>query len=270
MKNWTTKEIQYLKKNALFAETNVVLNVEQLAKKLGRSAKSVDVKIYKLRRDGQFPPTDFSKSFDPRGRRFTENDDKRIMAMYKNGATYKEIGDSLDRSEQSIAGRIARLKKNGKLKQTAVQRNWTQKEVDILLANIKFDENGFCCNHAELGRLCNRTFEQIVGKINRLRKEGVLEKPKKGTTSIKSKETMNRFNDARFAHIPKQKGDKPMLVDSTRTQELEQSISIESREVTLILTTTTINTQKVQQFFTKEGELLATKKLTPVAAEVSK
>lgn len=138
------------------------------------------------------------------------------------------------------------------------------------MANIKFDENRFCCNHAELGRLCNRTFEQIVGKINRLRKEGVLEKPKKGTTSIKSKETMNRFNDARFAHIPKQKGDKPMLVDSTGTQELEQSISIESREVTLILTTTTINAQKVQQFFTKEGELLATKKLTPVAAEVSK
>lgn len=30
MKNWTTKEIQYLKKNALLAETNIVLNVEEL------------------------------------------------------------------------------------------------------------------------------------------------------------------------------------------------------------------------------------------------
>lgn len=263
MKNWTTKEIQYLKKNALLAETNVVLNVEQLAKKLGRSVKSVDVKIYKLRRDGQFPPTDFSKSFDPRGRRFTENDDKRIIAMYKKGATYKEIGDSLDRSGQSIAGRIARMKKIGKLRQTAVQRNWTQKEVDILLANIKFDENGFCCNHAELGRLCNRTFEQIVGKINRLRKEGVLEKPKKGTTSIKAKESMNRFNDARFAHIPKKKEESAMK------ELIQPSFTVESREVTLILTTTIINGQRSEQYFSKDGQLIATtKKPTSAATEV--
>lgn len=264
VKNWTTKEIQYLKKNALLAETNVVLNVEQLAKKLGRSAKSVDVKIYKLRRDGQFPPTDFSKSFDPRGRRFTENDDKRIIAMYKKGATYKEIGDSLDRSGQSIAGRIARMKKIGKLRQTAVQRNWTQKEVDILLVNINFDENGFCCNHAELGRLCNRTFEQIVGKINRLRKEGVLEKPKKGTTSIKAKESMNRFNDARFAHIPKKKE------ESTMKELIQPSFTVESREVTLILTTTIINGHRSEQYFSKDGQLIAQKKPTSVAPEVSK
>lgn len=267
VKNWTTKEIQYLKKHALLAETNVVLNIDQLAKKLGRSAKSVDVKIYKLRRDGQFPPTDFSKSFDPRGRRFTENDDKRIMAMYKNGATYKEIGDSLERSEQSIAGRIARLKKNGKLKQTAVQRNWTQKEVDILLANINFDENGFCCNHAELGRLCNRTFEQIVGKINRLRKEGVLEKPKKGTTSIKSKETMNRFNDARFAHVPKKK--EEVLMNGPAVNQPD--VSIESKQVSLILTTVIVSGQRTDQYFTQEGELIATKKEpTSAATEISK
>lgn len=264
VKNWTTKEIQYLKNNALFAETNVVLNVEQLAKKLGRSVKSVDVKIYKLRRDGQFPPTDFSKSFDPRGRRFTENDDKRIIAMYKKGATYKEIGDSLDRPAQSIAGRIARMKKLGKLKRTAVQRNWTQKEVDVLLANIKFDENGFCCNHAELGRLCNRTFEQIVGKINRLRKEGVLEKPKKGTTSIKAKKSMNRFNDARFAHIPKKKEESAMK------ELIQPSFTVESREVTLILTTTIINGQRSEQYFSKDGQLIAQKKPTSAATEIGK
>ncbi|MDT2601020.1 helix-turn-helix domain containing protein [Enterococcus hulanensis] len=267
MKNWTTKEIQYLKKNALLAETNVVLNIEQLAKKLGRSTKSVDVKIYKLRRDGQFPPTDFTKSFDSRGRRFTENDDKRIMAMYKNGATYKEIGDSLDRSEQSIAGRIARLKKTRKLKHTAVQRNWTQKEVDVLLANIKFDENGFCCNHTELGKLCDRTFEQVVGKINRLRKEGILEKPKKGTTSVKAKESMTRFNDARFAHVSKKK-EEVLMNGSTVNQS---DVSIESKQVSLILTTVIVSGQRTDQYFTQEGELIATtKKPTSGATEAGK
>jgi transposase len=263
VKNWTTKEIQYLKKNALLAETNVVLNVEQLAKKLGRSAKSVDVKIYKLRRDGQFPPTDFSKSFDPRGRRFTENDDKRIIAMYKKGATYKEIGISLDRSEQSIGGRIMRLKKIGKLKQP--KKQWSQDQINILLANIRFDENGFCCNHVELARLCNRTFEQVNRKLNDLRKKGVITvMPDRSKTSVKSKEAMNRFNDARFAHIPKKKE------ESTMKELIQPSFTVESREVSLILTTTIINGQRSEQYFSKDGQLIAQKKPTPVAAEVSK
>jgi len=247
----------------LLAETNVVLNVEQLAKKLGRSAKSVDVKIYKLRRDGQFPPTDFSKSFDPRGRRFTENDDKRIIAMYKKGATYKEIGISLDRSEQSIGGRIMRLKKIGKLKQP--KKQWSQDQINILLANIRFDENGFCCNHVELARLCNRTFEQVNRKLNDLRKKGVITvMPDRSKTSVKSKEAMNRFNDARFAHIPKKKE------ESTMKELIQPSFTVESREVSLILTTTIINGQRSEQYFSKDGQLIAQKKPTPVAAEVSK
>ncbi len=255
MKNWTTKEIQYLKKNALLAETNVVLNIDQLAKKLGRSAKSVDVKIYKLRRDGQFPPTDFSKAFDPKGRNFTDQEDKRIIAMYKKGATYKEIGISLDRSEQSIGGRIMRLKKIGKLKQP--KKQWSQDQVNILLANIRFDENGFCCNHVELARLCNRTFEQVNRKLNDLRKKGVITvMPDRSKTSVKSKEAMNRFNEARFAHIPKKKEDVLM----TGSTEKPADISIESKQVSLILTTVIVSGQRTDQYFTQDGELIATKK----------
>ncbi len=91
MKNWTTKEIQYLKKHALLAETNVVLNIEQLAKKLGRSAKSVDVKIYKLRRDGQFPPTDFSKAFDPKGRILLTKKTKESSPCTKKAQPIKKL-----------------------------------------------------------------------------------------------------------------------------------------------------------------------------------
>lgn len=257
LKNWTTKEIECLKKNALLAETNVVLNVEQLAKKLGRTQKSVDVKIYKLRRDGQFPRTDFSKAFDPKGRKFTDSEDKRIIAMYKKGESYADIGNSLDRSESSIGGRIMRLKKTGKLKQTVAQKNWTQTEVDTLLANIQFDENGYCCNHTELGRLCNRTYEQVVGKINRLRKDGIINtSPKNGTTSIKSKKAMDKFNDARFAHIPKKKEDTSMV----KTVENPSNVSIESKQISLILTIVIVNGQRTEQYFLPNGELLATKK----------
>ncbi|MDT2770529.1 helix-turn-helix domain containing protein [Enterococcus pseudoavium] len=266
MKNWTTKEIQYLKKHALLAETNVVLNIEQLAKKLGRSAKSVDVKIYKLRRDGQFPPTDFSKSFDPKGRKFTDEDDKRIIAMYKKGEIYRDIGDSLGRSEQSIAGRIMRLKKIGKIKQ--VQKQWSEKEIDILLENIKFDENGFCCNHVELARLCGRTYEQVNRKLNDLRKKGVITvMPDRSKTSVKSKKAMDQFNDTRFAHLPKKKEVTPMVKPANNLS----NVSIESKQVSLILTTVIANGQRTEQYFTQAGELIATKKEpTSAATEVSK
>lgn len=268
MKNWTTKEIQYLKKNALLAETNVVLNVEQLAKKLGRSVKSVDLKVYKLRQDGQFPPTDFSKSFDPRGRRFTESEDKRIITMYRQQETYKAIGESLDRTEQAIAGRIMRLKKLGKLKQGNHNKRWTQKEEEVLLANIKFDENGCCCNHAELAKLCRRTYGQITAKMTRLKKRGLLEtKPNRSKSSVKSKQAMNRFNDARFAHIPKKKEEVPMNGPTVN----QSDVSIESKQVSLILTTVIVSGQRTDQYFTQEGELIATKKEpTSSANEVSK
>lgn len=41
MKYWTTKEVSYIQKNALLAETNEVINVEDMAKKLGRSVAAV-------------------------------------------------------------------------------------------------------------------------------------------------------------------------------------------------------------------------------------
>lgn len=44
MKYWTTKEISYIQKNALLAETNEVINIENIAKKLGRSVAAVSKK----------------------------------------------------------------------------------------------------------------------------------------------------------------------------------------------------------------------------------
>lgn len=268
MKSWTTKEIDYLKKNVLLAETNEVLNVLEIAKKLDRSTAAVSKKISNLRKDGQLPAIDRSKAFDSKGRLWSEDEDKKLVAMKKRGAMHKEIAEALDRPVSSINNRANRLRQKEKIKPSRV--SWTREQIQKLIDHVSFDENGFVNNYAELSRIIGKQYEQVQTKVSRLRKDGLISiTPKEGATSIKSKGAMNRFNDARFAHMPKQKGVKPMSVESTGTQELEQSISIESREVTLILTTTTINTQKVQQFFTKEGELLATKKLTPVAAEVS-
>ena len=51
MRNWTTKELAYIRKKSLLAETNQVLNAKELASKLQRSIKSVEMKIYAMQRD---------------------------------------------------------------------------------------------------------------------------------------------------------------------------------------------------------------------------
>ena len=48
------------------------------------------------------------------------------------------------------------------------------------------------------------------------------------------------------------------------------SIHVESKEVTLILTTIVLDGHTTQQYFTKDGQLIAQKELTSSANEVSK
>lgn len=254
-KDWTTKEIAYIKKSALLAETNQVLNIDELAKKLGRSSKAVEMKIYKMRLDGQLPKTDYTKSRDVQGRAFSPEEDKRIIAMYNQNETYDDIGNSLGRTGQSIGGRIVRLKKIGKIKGSYGRKNWTEKEVKLLLKNIRFDENGYCNNHAELCCLLNKSYHQVAAKIGRLRKEEqittVCDRTK---TSVKSKESMDRFNCARFG---KRTEAKPVSEDVSQTNI---QIDTQSKVVQMIMTTVTTGTERITNFFTMDGELLTVKK----------
>lgn len=269
--NWTTKEIQYLKKNALLAETNEVLNIAEMAKKLNRTVASVRSKLYHLQRSEELPKIDRSKSFDTLGKPWTSKEDKRLIAMKKNGATHSEIAEQLERTKISVDNRAHRLKKSGKVKNTRIM--WTEAEVQLILDNIKFDENGYVSNYNELGRLVNRRYDQIYARVSRLRKERrITITPKEGTTNVRSKQAMDRFNDARFAHVPKKKEEKPVEIqEQTKVMDPNDiSVTVESREITLIQTTTVFNGLKFLQYFTKDGQLLAQKEPTPVPVEVSK
>ncbi|GGD06027.1 helix-turn-helix domain-containing protein [Enterococcus wangshanyuanii] len=255
VKNWTTKEIAYIKKHALLAETNAVLNVDQLAKKLSRPIKSVEMKIYKMRKDGLLPKTDYTKSFEAAGRRFSPDEDKRIIAMYRQNETYKDIGESLGRSEQSISGRIFTLKKNGKIKRNNSQKNWSEKEIQLVIENIQFDENGFVSNYPELTRLIvNKRLTQIQHKVYSLRKENLITvQADRSKTSIRSKKAMDRFNCARFG---KRMEEQPVKDNSVQTSV---KVETQSKMIQVIMTTTIAGDEKTTSFFTSEGELLAVK-----------
>lgn len=267
MKPWTTKEISYIKRYALLAETNQVLNIEEMSKKLNRSLKAVEMKIYSMQRDGQLPKVDMSKSFDTSRRPYSSEEDVRIIAMYKKGENYKTIGEVVDRSESAIAGRITRLKQKGKIKKSS-QKFWSESEVQSLLETIDFDEHGYVCNYDELTQKLKRRYEQIVRKVTVLRKQGkITQQADRTKTSAKSKEAMNKFNDVRFAQYKKKEA-SPMKTAPVATIATP-AINIESKEITLILTTIILDGHTTQQYFTKDGQLIAQKELTPSANEVS-
>ncbi|MDT2752313.1 helix-turn-helix domain containing protein [Enterococcus thailandicus] len=268
MKSWTTKEISYIKRYALLAETNQVLNAKEMAKKLNRSLKAVEMKIYSMQRDGQLPKVDMSKAFDTSRRPYSSTEDVRIMAMYKKGENYKTIGEAVGRSESAIAGRITRLKQKGKIKKSS-QKVWSESEVQTLLETIDFDEHGYVCNYDELTQKLKRRYEQVVRKVTVLRKQGrIQQRADRSKTSVKSKRAMNKFNEARFAQY-KNREVEPMKTNPVETKHIP-AFSVNSMEVTVILTSVVLDGREIQQqYFTKDGQLIVQKELTPSANEVS-
>ena len=269
MKSWTTKEISYIKRYALLAETNQVLNAKEMSKKLNRSLKAVEMKIYSMQRDGQLPKVDMSKAFDTSRRPYSSTEDVRIMAMYKKGENYKTIGEAVGRSESAIAGRITRLKQKGKIKKSS-QKVWSESEIQILLETIDFDEHGYVCNYDELTRKLKRRYEQVVRKVTVLRKQGrIQQRADRSKTSVKSKRAMNKFNEARFAQY-KNREVEPMKTNPVEIKHIP-AFSVNSMEVTVILTSVVKDGQEIQQqYFTKDGQLIVQKELTPSANEVSR
>lgn len=272
MRNWTTKELAYIRKKSLLAETNQVLNTKELASKLKRSIKSVEMKIYAMQRDGQLPKVDLSKSFDPSNRRFSPEDDKRIIAMYKQGEPYQTIGKSIERSESSVANRIARLKRQGKIKDIQ-KKLWTADEEQRLIDHVKFDEQGYVANYDELIGLVGRRYDQLVTKVAKLRKLGKIKTMADlTTTSVKSKQQMQKFNDARFAQYAKKEEGLMQTEQPVQSRSVTAgSLSIESKEERVIHTVVIFAGVETHTYFSADGTKIAEiqKEPTPVPASVS-
>ncbi|MFS0980293.1 helix-turn-helix domain containing protein [Enterococcus casseliflavus] len=272
MKAWTTKEIAYVLKNALMAETNEVINAEQMAMKLGRSVSAVTKKISDMRKDGKFPKIQKELAFDSDGRPWTVAEEKRLIAMYKQGASFEEIGEALGRSKGSCSNKSAKLRASGRVKSQKLSC-WPDDDVRILLDTIKFDANGYVSNYEELAKVTGKQYSQVVQKVGRLRKEGrIPANVKPGTTSIKSKQSMQKFNDARFAQYAEKEEDSMQEEQPMQSRNVTAgSLSIESKEERVIHTVVIFAGVETHTYFSSDGTKIAEiqKEPTPVPASVS-
>lgn len=259
MKTWTTKEIAYLKRYAILSETNQVLNISELAQKLKRTNLAVDAKIRNLQREGELPKVDHTLAIDPYRRGWSEKEKKRIIHMANLGAGSKEIADSTGRTVRSIENQMRKLRVQGRLEPRRLK--WKESDIQLLVKMIEFDKNGFVANYPELCRAVGRQRSAVSAKIVKLRKEGVIkQQPDKTTQSVKSKKAMNNWG----IYIEEEDRMKKNSFESIPVP------CVESKEITLILTTITESDHKIEQYFTKDGRLVICKKEpTSSANEVS-
>lgn len=273
MKYWTTKEISYIQKNALLAETNEVVNVEDMARKLERSVAAVSKKIYEFRRDGVLPKIKRELAFDSKGRPWTAGEEKRLIAMYKQGSSYADIAEALGRSESSCSTKASKLQSIGKIRSKRLA-HWTNQDVEMILDKVEFDTNGYVSNYPELARVTGKQYSQVVQKVNRLRKEGkITTNVKLGTTSIKSKKQMQNFNDARFAQYAKKEENSMQTEQPMQSRSVTAgSLSIESREERVIHTVVIFAGVETHTYFSSDGNKIAEiqKEPTPAGTDVSK
>lgn len=191
--------LKYINENALFAETNQILNLDELSEELNVKRRNLERLCVKWRQQDLLPKIDMTNQFDLEGRFYSDAEDRKIIHMKKLGVQEKEIGQILGRSKSSINHRIDYLKKLGKFSVPGYWKPWEDK---VILQNVEFDENGFVCNYEELSHLLQgrRNINSIRWEVGKLRKKGIITTlPKKGTTSIKGLEYFRQFNDARFA-----------------------------------------------------------------------
>lgn len=245
-RTWTGKEIRYIKRYVILDETNKPLNIKEMAKKLGRSEKSVAIKLIRLRESGILPAIDRSKSFEMENLPFSATDDQRIIHMLKRMSTHQEIAEMLGRSRASITNRIYILRKYGKLDGLG-NKKWCKREVELLLKSIKFDVNGFVSNYDELEIILKTRKRMIKYKVQKLRSAGVIDvKPLPHTSSINRINYMRRHNAWDF--------------QKNATKQLDPYEKDGVTVIQVLVKPIESNGEQLMEYRTQTGDLLATKK----------
>lgn len=174
-RTWTAEETRILLENIEFNDQGFISNISILDQLLkNRNSAGIRTKVRNLRKKGILPDLGYDDPLYPRRKSFSKYEDKIIIGALRNGTTPTEIGAALDRSMDSIQGRIKLLRSRGEVVPGLVRR-FNETEVELLIQNVKFDEYGFVSNTDSLASLLKRSKQVIRGKISQLRKMGLIE-----------------------------------------------------------------------------------------------
>lgn len=187
-KKWTPEEEKLLVANVKYDHRGFVCNYRELEKLINRNKKTIYNKVVCMRKKGHLFEVYWDDPINPPAPSYSCIEDKRIISMYKSGCPIAVIAQELNRTEAAITTRMTRLFKDGLLKPIR-HRLYTTEDIKLLIAEIKFDENGYVKNADYLANMLNRSKSQLLTKIYELRKKGVI-----NTTPDKSKSSKNWYD----------------------------------------------------------------------------
>lgn len=98
-KPWSEREKDYLRKAYALGQSDV-----EIAAELGRTVSSIHNKRRVLGLHGE-----------SKGSKWTADEDKKLVKLYKKGLTYAEIGQLIGRSYEAVNSRLGRLRSKGKV-----------------------------------------------------------------------------------------------------------------------------------------------------------
>lgn len=205
MKRWTTEEEKLLIKNAKYDHRGFVCNYRELTELIGCDKSNICSKIRRMRLEGKLFEIYWDDPINPPASSYSRMDEKRIISMYKSGCTISVIAQDLNRTEYAITNKLRKLFKEGRLSKR--NRPYTTEDINLLIREIKFDENGYVKNVEYLTKVLNRTKIQIFPKICRLRKEGLIKtKPDRSKYNKNWYEPIKRQNELSYRlYLSKQK-----------------------------------------------------------------
>lgn len=98
-KPWSEREKDYLRKAYALGQSDV-----EIAAELGRTVSSIHNKRRVLGLHGE-----------SKGSKWSTDEDKKLVKLYKKGLTYAEIGQLIGRSYEAVNSRLGRLRSKGKV-----------------------------------------------------------------------------------------------------------------------------------------------------------
>lgn len=168
-KHWTKEELERFNDEAILAaDTNAVLNFDELAEMFGRTVSGVKHVANKLRRERKMPKFDRNNQQDKHRSFYSENEKKMIASLVADHYSFEEIARITGRTRFGIAHF---WEKYG----YPLARSWSSEEESLLLDIIKFDRYGVVTNYKELQEILNRQYEAIRHEVYKLRKRGKLQ-----------------------------------------------------------------------------------------------
>lgn len=217
--------LEYIQENALFAETNQILNIEELSVDMDISTNVLESKFAEWRRNSLLPKVDLSLQYDLFRRRYSESEDKKIIYLKQRDCSNEEIGRLLGRSGKSIKSRVDYLIKLGKIESGYLWQDW---EIEVILRNVTFDKYGFVNNYPKLRNLLQgrRSQRAVYIKIIELRKQDkITVKPMPGKTSVAAIKALRKFKDITFA--PRKKEQRTSQIVYTHQTKKPTSVAAE-------------------------------------------